>query len=212
MMKIEQFSFNAFMENTYLLYDETKEAIVIDAGMNSSAENKFFKDFIDEHGLTLKYHLLTHAHVDHVLGSEFLVEEYQVYPMMHKDGLQILETMEYFVSVYGLNSTRMILPKDYLSENETFQFGNSELRIMHTPGHAAGSLCFVNTESKFVITGDVLFKESIGRTDLPTGDFDLLMKSIKEKLFVLDDDYKVYPGHGDSTTIGYEKSHNPFLI
>jgi glyoxylase-like metal-dependent hydrolase (beta-lactamase superfamily II) len=211
-MIVKTFTFNAFMENTYLLYDETKEAIVIDAGMNSSGENQVFKDFIDENGLTLKHHLLTHAHVDHVLGSEFLVEEYKIYPKMHRDGIQILETMEYFVHVYELNPTRMILPKDYLSENETFQFGNSELRIMHTPGHAAGSLCFVNAESKFVVTGDVLFKESIGRTDLPTGNLDVLMHSIKEKLFVLDNDYIVYPGHGGFTSIGYEKSHNPFLI
>ena len=211
-MHVKTFTFNAFMENTYLLYDETREAIVIDAGMNSSVENQIFKDFIKENGLTLKYHLLTHAHVDHVLGSEFLVKEYQIYPMMHREGMQILDTMEHFVSVYGLNPTKMILPKVYLSENEPFQFGNSELSILHTPGHASGSLCFVNKESKFVITGDVLFKESIGRTDLPTGNLEVLMQSIKEKLFALDDDFIVYPGHGGFTSIGYEKSHNPFLI
>ena len=211
-MRVETFTFNAFMENTYLLYDETREAIVIDAGMNSSVENQIFKDYIKENGLTLKHHLLTHAHVDHVLGSEFLVEEYQVYPMMHKNGIQILDTMEYFVGVYGLNPTKMILPIGYLSENESIQFGNSELSILHTPGHAAGSLCFVNKESKFVVTGDVLFKESIGRTDLPTGNLEVLMHSIKEKLFALDDDFTVYPGHGGFTSIGYEKSHNPFLI
>ena len=213
MIQVKSFTFNPFMEKTYLLVDdESREAAVIDAGMNSEVENHEFKSYLDEKEIVLRYHLLTHAHVDHVLGSEFVLNEYAIYPEMHKDGLPILEQTEHFVNVYGLNPVNVILPKKFLNEGDKIRLGASVLKVLYTPGHADGSICLVDSVRKFVVTGDVLFKDSIGRTDLPTGDFDLLMHSIKEKLFGLGDEYLVYPGHGGSTNIGYEKVNNPFII
>jgi len=211
-MKIKPFTFNAFQVKTYLLYDDTKEGVVIDAGMNSSEENSIFDTFVEKNGLVLKHHLLTHAHIDHVLGSAHIRDRYGLLPEMHKDGLLFLQTMEHFIDLYGLNPVETVYPSQYLTEKDTIPFGDTVLEILYTPGHAAGSLCYLNKPDKVIFTGDVLFKESIGRTDLPTGDFDLLMKSIKEKIFTLPGDFKVYPGHGEPTTIAYEMAHNPFIM
>jgi glyoxylase-like metal-dependent hydrolase (beta-lactamase superfamily II) len=213
MLEIKSFTFNPFMEKTYLLIDEkSRETAVIDAGMNSKNENEILEEYIQRNNILLKHHILTHAHVDHVLGSEFILKKYGLYPEMHKDGLPILKQTGHFVEVYGLSPVQTILPKSFLKEGDKVNLGKSELQILHTPGHADGSICIVSDKDRFIITGDVLFKDSIGRTDLPTGDFDLLMHSIKKKLFILGNDYRVYPGHGGHTNIGYEKSNNPFVI
>ncbi len=212
MIEIQTLAYNPFMENTYLLIDrDSHEAIVVDAGMSFPEEKESFAQFILNNNIRLKRHLLTHAHVDHVLGSEFILQEYGIYPEMHEEGMPILKETQHFIKVYGLPPAATVFPKHYLLDGDKIALSSAELDIIYTPGHAAGSICIINHNEKFILTGDVLFKDTIGRTDLPTGDFDLLMYSIKEKLFRLGDDYTVYPGHGGTTTIGYEKVNNPFL-
>jgi hydroxyacylglutathione hydrolase len=155
--------------------------------------------------------LNTHTHIDHILGNNFIYETYGLKPLVHKAGEVFLESAPEHGSMFGLNVKKMVLPEKYLEENQAFRFGHSSLEVLYTPGHVDGSVCLVSHESRFVITGDVLFNGSIGRTDLPTGDFDLLAESITEKLYTIPDDYIAYPGHGPVTTIGDEKSENPFV-
>lgn len=213
MIEIQTFTYNSFMENTYLLIDsENRQAIVVDAGMSFPEEKESFAQFVHDNNIRLIKHLLTHPHIDHVLGSEFILQEFGLYPEMHQEGLPILQETQHFIEVYGLPPADTIYPQKYLQEGDQIPLGAEVLDIIYTPGHAAGSVCIVNRTGKFVLTGDVLFKDTIGRTDLPTGDFDLLMHSIKQKVFPLGDDYTVYPGHGGTTNIGYEKANNPFLI
>jgi glyoxylase-like metal-dependent hydrolase (beta-lactamase superfamily II) len=131
--------------------------------------------------------------------------------MMHKGGLPFFEKGHEQARVYGFSIKKTIQPEKFINDNDLVTFGNSELNVVYTPGHADGSICFINHTQKFVITGDVLFRDSIGRTDFPTGDFDLLMESIHNRLFTLGEDYTVYPGHGPETSIGYEKMNNPFI-
>jgi glyoxylase-like metal-dependent hydrolase (beta-lactamase superfamily II) len=211
MITIEKFVFNAFGENTYLLYDETKECVVIDPGCYEQYEKDNFIEFIETNELKLKKLIYTHCHVDHMLGNNFIAETYDLKPIIHKAGLPFLQRGHEIGKGYGFQMEKAIEPEEFIEEGDIIKFGNSELRVVYTPGHADGSVCFINDEQKFVITGDVLFRDSIGRTDFPTGDFDLLMKSIHDKLFTLEDDFTVYSGHGPETSIGYEKVNNPFI-
>jgi len=211
MITIEKFVFNAFGENTYLLYDETKEAVIIDPGCYEQQEKDELAYFIDTNDLKVVKLIYTHCHVDHILGNNFISETYNIKPEIHEAGLPFLERGQEQAKVYGFNIEKAILPEFYFEDEDLIKFGNSELKVVYTPGHADGSVCFINDSQKFVITGDVLFRDSIGRTDFPTGDFDILMKSIHEKLFTLEDDFTVYCGHGPETSIGYEKVNNPFI-
>jgi glyoxylase-like metal-dependent hydrolase (beta-lactamase superfamily II) len=211
MITIEKFVFNGFGENTYLLYDETKECIIIDPGCYTEPEKRGFAEFIDQNGLKPVKLIYTHCHVDHVLGNNFIVETYGLKPVIHKAALPFLENAHQQARVYGFEIEEAIQGENFLEEGDVIKFGNSELKIVYTPGHADGSVCFISQADRFVITGDVLFRDSIGRTDFPTGNFDVLMKSIHEKLFTLDDDFTVYSGHGPETSIGYEKINNPFV-
>lgn len=211
MITIKKFVFNTFMVNTYLLYDETKECIIIDAACSDESEEKQLTDFISHNDLKLTRHINTHCHVDHVLGHDFIATRYGIFPEYHEAGAPFFIPLMEIAASYGFRIDRITPPKRYLSDGDVIKFGNSELKVLYTPGHADGSVCFYQQDQRFVITGDVLFRESIGRTDLPSGNYDLLMKSIIEKLFTLPDDVVVYPGHGPETTIGYEKMNNPFV-
>ncbi len=213
MIKIKQFVFNHFDENTYIVWDESKECAIIDPGMNSDAENKKLSGFITDNQLVPKKVLLTHAHIDHVAGLRYVCETYGLPVTMHADGQAFLGQAEAYGNAMGFGTKNMNdLQTEYITDNATINFGSSALKALYVPGHAAGSMAFVADSPKVVFTGDVLFRQSIGRTDLPTGDYDVLMKMLNTKVLVLDNDYEVLPGHGPNTTIGDEKNFNPFLM
>jgi len=211
MIKISKFVFNAFMVNTYLLYDETGDCVIIDPACYETGEKAQLQDFITENNLRVVRNLNTHCHIDHVLGNEFVSLTYGIRPEYHKNSVPFFQTVQEIGASFGYTVGRMPEPKKFLVPGEVVSWGNSELTVLFTPGHAEGSVCFYNEAQDFVVTGDVLFRDTIGRTDLPTGDFDQLMASIRNRLFTLPDATIVYPGHGPETTIGYEKENNPFI-
>ncbi|MBK0401351.1 MBL fold metallo-hydrolase [Adhaeribacter sp. BT258] len=210
-MTVTGLTFNPFAENTYLLYDETKECVVVDPGCSDAAEKAKLKQFISDNGLKVVKLLNTHCHIDHVLGNKFVADTYNVGLEMHEADLPTLKAIPAYAPSYGFTNYEEVLPATFLAENDTVSFGNTQLKVIFTPGHAPGHVVFYDEKGKNLIAGDVLFQRSIGRTDLPGGDFDTLISSIKTKLFVLPEDVKVYPGHGPSTTMGEEKRENPFL-
>jgi glyoxylase-like metal-dependent hydrolase (beta-lactamase superfamily II) len=193
MINIQRFTFNAFMVNTYLLWDESLEAILIDPACHDEDEQEQLTEVIKKYNLTLVRNLNTHCHIDHVLGNDFIATQYGISPEYHQSSVIFFHTMKEIGSSFGYNVSNIPKPRRFLVDGETIVWGTSSLLVLYTPGHADGSVCFYNAPDGFVITGDVLFKDTIGRTDLPTGDFDLLMKSIKSKLFTLPDDTLVYP-------------------
>jgi hydroxyacylglutathione hydrolase len=211
MLNIQRFSFNPFQVNTYILFDETKECAIIDAGCYGQAEQEELTGFIRENGLKPVKLINTHCHIDHIAGTAFASREFGLKLEAHEGGLKLIKHAEKAGFIYGFDRLETIDPEVLLKEGDIIRFGNSELEVIETPGHADGSVCFISHADKFVITGDVLFNGSIGRTDLPTGNYDVLMKNIREKLMTLPEDYRVFAGHGPETTIGYEAYSNPFL-
>jgi glyoxylase-like metal-dependent hydrolase (beta-lactamase superfamily II) len=211
MITIKTFVFNPFQENTYLLYDETGEAVIIDPGCYAKSEEEQLHAFVEANNLTLKHLLNTHSHIDHILGNRFVSEQYNLPVQSHKEDEFLITRAKEQAVLFGMQIDEPPMPENYLDENDTIKFGNSELKIVHAPGHSPGSLVFYNDNERFMIVGDVLFNQSIGRTDLPGGNLDTLLKSIFTKLFPLGDDMKVYSGHGATTTIGQERISNPFF-
>lgn len=211
MISIHAFTFNPFQENTYLLFDATKQCVIIDPGCSNDAERKQLADFITANSLTPVKLVNTHCHIDHILGNKFISTTYGLELEANENDLKTLAAGRVSADIFGIEYEESPLPKLFLNEGDTVLFGDSKLEIVFTPGHSAGSICFINAENKFVIGGDVLFYQSIGRTDLPGGNHQQLLDSIRTKLFVLPADYTVYPGHGPSTTIGFEQKNNPFL-
>lgn len=212
MIEIGKLVFNSFMENTWVLYDETRECIIIDPGCSHEAEEAELLQFIESRQLKPVGVYNTHLHIDHFFGNEFVMKTWNLPMRIHPEGIHFLNTAIGFASVFGYDLKTVPKPEGELHEGDRICFGQSELEVIESPGHAAGSFCFINTAQHFVLTGDVLFQGSIGRTDLPSGDFDQLMDTIKYKLFRLADDYRVLPGHGPETTIGEEKRSNPFVM
>jgi hydroxyacylglutathione hydrolase len=210
-MDLKLFVFNAFMVNCYLLYDGTGEAVIIDAGCYSVKEQQQLAAFIEQNNLKLVRNINTHCHIDHVLGNDFIERTYGIRPEYDQAGDPFSLTAKEIGLSFGYKLERIPVAGAFLKDGDTIRFGNSDLKVLSTPGHAAGSICLYNEKDGFVITGDVLFRETIGRTDLPTGDFDLLMTSIKTKLFTLPPETVAWPGHGPETTIGYEMNNNPFI-
>jgi glyoxylase-like metal-dependent hydrolase (beta-lactamase superfamily II) len=208
---ISSFTFNPFAENTYVLHDETLQCVIIDPGCYTVEEKHTMESFIQQKGLKPVKLLLTHAHIDHILGNNFLSGKYGLKVEMNKIETPILEAAQVIGDMWGIKVEPSPEAEVFLDEGDVVTFGNSKLEILFTPGHSPGSICFYNRDQKFVIGGDVLFSGSIGRTDLPGGDYNTLIESIRHKLFVLDDDFNVYPGHGAHTTIGEEKQYNPFV-
>ncbi len=211
MIKIKSFVFSPFAENTYVLYDQTKEAVIIDPGCNTTEERETLKRFIETEGLKITKLLNTHCHIDHVLGNQFVKRTFEVKLYMHKLDLSNLESSKLISDVYGIKPYEPSEPDVFIDEGDTITFGESSLDILFVPGHAPGHVAFVCHPQKFTVSGDVLFKQSIGRTDFPGCSHQDLIESIKQKMFKLGDDYVVYCGHGPETTIGYEKKYNPFL-
>jgi len=212
MINIHYFTFGPFQENTYILWDDSQECVIIDPGNNNSSENKKLSDFISENKLNPVRLILTHAHIDHVNGCRYVLDTYNLLPEVHKADLPFIENHLITATMYGLPAEQCPMPEKYINEGDIISFGNSTLNTLHTPGHSPGSITFYNIDNNFMISGDVLFNGSIGRTDLPMGNFETLITSIKTKLFTLNDTMKVYSGHGPVTSIGFEKMNNPFLV
>ena len=211
-MTVDYFTFNPFQENTYILSDETRQCIIIDSGCYDSNEKDELSSFIENQKLKPVKLLNTHCHIDHVLGNKFVADKYKLQLELNFLEIPLIRAVADYAPQYGIFCEPSPEPFALLNENDIVKFGNSELKVLFTPGHSPGSICFYAEKDKIIISGDVLFQMSIGRTDLPGGDYDTLIKSIREKLFTLPGDVKVYPGHGPVTTIGYEKSNNPFLV
>lgn len=211
MISIQQFAFNPYRENTYVLFDESSECVIIDPGMSDANEQNQLVQFIKENKLKPVLLLNTHCHIDHVLGNKFVYDNWSLKPQFHAGELPILQAIPGYAPQMGFDYELSPEPEVFLRETGTVKFGNSQLELIFAPGHSPAHLCFYAAGDNFLIGGDVLFYTSIGRTDLPGGNHAQLINSIKNNLFILPDDCRVYPGHGQFTTIGFEKQHNPFL-
>lgn len=211
MIQIHNFVFSPFLENTYVVYDETKEALIIDPGCYEPEEKKELADFISENELKVVGLINTHCHIDHVFGNNFIKKKYLVDLRIHPEDEATLRSVEVYAPAYGFTQYEKSEADSFFNEGDKITFGNSSFDILFTPGHAPGHVVFVNHDQKICIGGDVLFDGSIGRTDLPGGEYDVLVDSIHKKMFALADEMTVYPGHGGTTTIGKEKATNPFV-
>lgn len=211
MLQIKSFTFNPFMENTYVLYDESKEAVIFDPGCYEKHEQLELDRFIEEEGLIVKHLINTHCHIDHVLGNAYIKRKYKVPLHIHKNDLPVLKSVAAYAPNYGFAAYEEADADFYLSEKDKLKFGNTIMDILFVPGHAPGHLVFYHEPTGICIAGDTLFQGSIGRTDLPGGDHHTLINAIKQQMFTLPEETKVYPGHGPMTTIGIEKVHNPFV-
>ncbi len=211
MLTIKTFTFNPFQENTYLLYNEKNEAILIDPGCYEEYEKQELSQFLTDNNIEIKLLLNTHCHVDHVLGNNFIEQKYGLITRMHELELPVLRAVATYASNYGFVYQAATESQDFLLDFEQINFGDDTLEVLFCPGHSPGSVCFYNAKQNFIIAGDVLFYRSIGRTDLPGGDHPTLIRSIKNRLLNLPAETVVYPGHGPSTTIAAEKQYNPFI-
>jgi len=211
MCKIKKFVFNDFQTNCYILYDSSYEAVIIDGAANSHAGLKEIDDFLIENHLIPKYIINTHGHLDHVCGNYYLESHLRIPILSHKDDDFFLDNALQLAKQFGYAIEQPPKPDKYVKDHDIIRFGDTQLEVISIPGHTPGSIALYNAEDKFVITGDALFLESIGRTDLPLGNYDQLMNSILKRLFTLPDNTVVWPGHGPDTTIGDEKKYNPFF-
>jgi glyoxylase-like metal-dependent hydrolase (beta-lactamase superfamily II) len=210
-MTIQTFTFNPFSENTYLISDETGECIIIDPGMMDREEDQEIYGFIERNNLTPKLVLNTHCHIDHILGNDSATRKYGIELWAHELDLPTLERGEAASMLWNIPYRTSPLPNKFVNEGDIIRFGSTELEVIFVPGHAPGHVAFIHHASKSILSGDVLFKESVGRVDLPGCNREDLGRSIREKLYTLPDDYTVYPGHGPTTTIGHEKVNNVFV-
>lgn len=210
MLHIQPFTFNALAENTYVVFDETLECVIIDPGCYDREEKAELAEFIDSEKLIVKYLLNTHGHVDHVLGNAFIKDKYKVPLLIHTEDAATLRSVSVYAPMYGFQNYQPSEADQFLKEGDTITFGNISLKVLFLPGHAPGHIGFYEATEKIILSGDVLFDSSIGRTDLPGGNFQTLMHSIRQKMFLLPDETVVFPGHGPTTTIGKEKVSNPF--
>ncbi len=212
MITVKTFVFNSFQENTYLLSNETKSCIIVDPGMNTSHEQTSLTEYIEQNQLKPVAMINTHCHVDHVLGCNFVKSTFEIPFIIHSDETHVLKNAVRFGEVFGLEVEAPPTPDSYLEQGDIYNLGNSIIQILHVPGHSPGSIALYIASDNLVITGDVLFKGSIGRTDLPGGDYQTLIDHIKSKLLVLPRETIAFPGHGPETTIGDEYDTNPFLV
>lgn len=211
MVNIKVFTFNPFQENTYVLYNETGQAMIIDPGCYFPGEMDMLEKFIAEKKLRVSHLVNTHCHLDHIFGIQAVAKKWPLPLHIHSWEEIVLTHGADMATMYGLSFDAFSGDLKYLAEGDTLQLGEDLFTVLLIPGHSPGSICLYCEAQHFVIGGDVLFRDSIGRTDLPGGDHEQLLENIREKLFVLPDETIVYPGHGPETTIGYEKKNNPFL-
>ena len=212
MAQVAHMTFNPFQENTYLVYDETGECLIFDPGCSNPAEENELKSKIEVLSLTPVRLINTHCHLDHVFGNKFVADTYDLGLEIHEKELPVLEAVPMVCDLYGIpKPATSPAPANFLKEGAYIHFGNTKLLMLFTPGHSPGSLTFYCEADQFMIAGDALFYGSIGRTDLPGGDHQTLINSIKNELLPLGDDIIVYSGHGPKTQIGFERQNNPFL-
>lgn len=211
-MQVAQFTFNEFSENTYILFDDTKKCAIVDPGCHKASEQQELSNFISSHNLTPVVLINTHCHIDHILGNAFVANKYNIPLYMHQQELETYEGTGRWAQLFGMVIEEIPSNRVYINEGDEVIFGQTKLQVLFTPGHSVASLSFYEPNTQQLISGDVLFYQSIGRTDLPDGNFDTLIQSIKTKLFTLPEETIVYSGHGPKTTIGTEKLTNPFLI
>lgn len=211
MLTVSSFVFSPLQENTYIVYNEEKVGCVIDPGCYLQNEKLKLQNFISGHALQTKLLLNTHCHLDHVFGNKFVFEKFGTVPHIHPNEEQLLKVASQYGEMWGMPFENYEGELIFLKEGDIISIGGDQLDVIFTPGHAPGHICFYCRKQNFIISGDTLFRMSIGRTDLPLGDHDTLISSIRNKLFVLPDDTIVYPGHGQPTTIGFEKKNNPFM-
>ncbi|HMN49321.1 MAG TPA: MBL fold metallo-hydrolase [Ignavibacteriaceae bacterium] len=212
MLQLKKFTFNMFAENTFIIWDDTtKEAAVVDPGCSNKSEEYELENFIIKNNLQVKYLINTHCHIDHIFGCDFIKNKFNPIYLAPEKDLPLLQNAKMQSQMVGIQFSISSAPDQYLTEQTKIKLGNSDLIFLFTPGHTAGEFCILLPDIKSCITGDVLFYDSIGRTDLWGGDYDTLLTSIKDKLLALPDETKIYSGHGDDSTIGRERKANPFL-
>jgi glyoxylase-like metal-dependent hydrolase (beta-lactamase superfamily II) len=210
MLNLKVFTFNPLQENTYVLFNE-EEAIIIDPGCYYDEEREALLSFITSNDLKPALLLNTHCHLDHTFGNKWVSETFKLELHIHPNEQNVLALAPSSGLMFNLPFDNYNGTIKFIDERSPVKFGEDELTVLFTPGHSPGSVCFYNATDKYVIGGDVLFRDSIGRTDIPGGDHKALLNSIRQNLFILPEDVTVYPGHGPSTTIGYEKRYNQFL-
>lgn len=211
MIRIKSFVCNPYQENTYVLHDDTGAAAIVDPGMYGTQEENQLRDFIRVEGLRPELLLNTHCHIDHVLGNRYVYDTYGLFPQFHEGELPLLIEVQNYAPQMGIRYDPSPIAETFLPATGSVTFGQQELTLIFAPGHSPAHLCFYSKADGFLIGGDVLFRNSIGRTDLPGGNHQQLLDSIAHRVYVLPDDTVVYPGHGPDTTIGHEKKTNPFI-
>ncbi len=211
MFQIQAFVCNFASENTYLLFNENKNAWLVDPGNMNAQETNAIENFIKEKELKIEKIILTHAHIDHILGLQWAFDTYKIPVTMHEDDKEVLDMLQASGMRFGFKIDPVNVDIEYINEGDELDFDGEKFKIYHVPGHSPGSIVYHNETQKFIISGDVLFEGSIGRTDLYKGNYDQLIEGIKTKLLVLDEETQVFSGHGNPTTIGFEKGYNPFL-
>lgn len=212
-MNLHFFTFNPLQENTYIIWcQDTLECAIIDAGNYDSAEGAALEEFINTNQLKPTHLLGTHAHIDHVFGNWFVKQKWDVPYYLNEGDIPMFARSEQMAVLWSLQYTPGPMPDHNLAHGDRIKIGNCELEVRFVPGHAPGHVIFVNHADRWIIGGDTLFRGSIGRTDLPGGNHDLLLKKIREEMFTLPDDYMVHSGHGPYTSIGFEKENNPFFL
>ena len=211
MIHIKSFTFNPFQENTYLVYDDEGTAALIDPGCHTAKERAALEDFVTSTKLQIRYLLNTHCHIDHVLGNAWAKKRFKVPLWIHEIEIPVLKSVEVYAPNYGFQGYEPAEADYFLKEGEEFNIGSESVKVLLVPGHAPGHVVFYHESSKQCIAGDTLFRGSIGRTDLPGGNHNLLLSKIKSELFTLPEETVIFPGHGPETTIGFEKVYNPFV-
>ena len=211
-MNIKIFTFNQFFENTFIISDSTNECIIIDPGCYNKNEKQILQDYILSNNLVPTKLLNTHCHIDHILGNNFVSKTWDLELEIHHKDIDLLKNSKNIADLYGfVNYENSPITNKFLVEGDIIEFGKSKLEVLFTPGHAPGHISLYSKNENFIISGDVLFNNSIGRTDLPGGNYSTLIDTIKSKILCLDDSTVVYCGHGPSTTVGKERINNPFL-
>lgn len=210
-MEIKTFHFNPLMVNTYILSDETGEAVIVDPGNSQSYEDEQIREYIAAKNLTIKYIINTHPHLDHIAGNPWCKKEFGVDVMLHEAGMKEYNRAFAYAAVFGFDIEKMPDPDRFLNEGDEVTFGNQKLKVLYTPGHCAGSICLYSVENQVIFTGDLIFEQCVGRSDLPTGNEMELQQSIREKIFTLPDEVTILSGHGDATTVGRERHGNPYV-
>lgn len=198
--------------NCYIYWDEnTKEGVIIDPGAYEDFEKEEILNYIKSNGIDIKLILLTHGHIDHIMGNKWAVDTFAVPVLMHKDDLPLIDMAMDQAAMFGVQFSKPPAPDKFIDESDIIKVSGNEFKIIHTPGHSPGSICFVDEKEKVIFGGDTVFRGSVGRTDLWMGDMDVLLDSIQNKIFKFPDDFVIYPGHMEETTIGEERESNPFL-